>query len=79
MPAILPSIKIDSDVMLARCFMPHQVHWIQAEDAIRALVSLGYSSGDAERAVRAAMEASPHGAREGTAELIRGALAKIRG
>ena len=34
MPAILPSLKIDSDTMLAKCFMPHQLHWIHAEDAI---------------------------------------------
>jgi Holliday junction DNA helicase RuvA len=48
-----------------------------AEDAIRALVSLGYSSGDAERAVRAALDEG--GAGMDAAELIRGALGKIRG
>lgn len=48
-----------------------------AEDAIRALVSLGYSSADAEHAVRAALDAGEKGM--GTAELIRGALGKIRG
>ena len=48
-----------------------------AEDAIRALVSLGYSSVDAEKAVRAALD---DGARGATApELIRKALAAIRG
>src|SRR6266571_591306 len=63
MPAILPSIKIDSDVMLARCFMPHQVHWIQAEDAIRALgrpvcalaeksIRIGWTYADAFKNVR---------------------------
>jgi Holliday junction DNA helicase RuvA len=48
-----------------------------AENAIRALVSLGYSSGDAERAVRAALDEG--GAGMDAAELIRGALGKIRG
>jgi Holliday junction DNA helicase RuvA len=48
-----------------------------AEDAIRALVSLGYSAPDAERAVRAALD--DHGAGVGAAELIRAALGKIRG
>jgi Holliday junction DNA helicase RuvA len=48
-----------------------------AEDAIRALVSLGYSSGDAERAVRAALDEGGSGM--GAAELIRLALSKIRG
>jgi Holliday junction DNA helicase RuvA len=47
------------------------------EDAIRALVSLGYSASDAERAVRAAIDEGGHGG--GAAELIRGALGKIRG
>jgi len=48
-----------------------------AEDAIRALVSLGYSSSDAERAVRQAIDEGGRGM--GAAELIRGALGKIRG
>ena len=48
-----------------------------AEDAIRALVSLGYSTADAERAVREAIDEGRHGS--GAADLIRGALAKIRG
>lgn len=48
-----------------------------AEDAIRALVSLGYSTPDAERAVKAALD---DGARPGdAADLIRRALGKIRG
>jgi Holliday junction DNA helicase RuvA len=48
-----------------------------AEDAIRALVSLGYSTPDAERAVKAALDG---GARPGdAADLIRRALGKIRG
>jgi Holliday junction DNA helicase RuvA len=48
-----------------------------AEDAIRALVSLGYSNPDAERAVRSALDEG--GAGMGAAELIRAALGKIRG
>ena len=50
---------------------------VGAEDAVRALVSLGYSTGDAERAVREAIDEDGHGS--GVAELIRSALAKIRG
>lgn len=41
-------------------------------DAVRALVSLGYAPPDAEKAVRAAVEAS--GASASTAELVRAAL-----
>ena len=47
-----------------------------AEDASRALVSLGSSAPDAERAVRAALDAGNKGM--GAAELIRSALGKIR-
>jgi Holliday junction DNA helicase RuvA len=48
-----------------------------AEDAVRALVSLGYSLPDAERAVKHALD---DGARPGdAADLIRRALGKIRG
>lgn len=47
------------------------------DDAIRALVSLGYSTQDAEKAVRSALD--EHGSGLGTAELIRSALGKIRG
>jgi len=47
------------------------------EDAIRALVSLGYSQSDAERAVRSAIDEGGRGG--GAADLIRGALSKIRG
>ena len=46
-----------------------------ADDAIRALVSLGYSSGDAEKAVRAALDADGRGLT--ATELIRRALAKV--
>jgi holliday junction DNA helicase RuvA len=47
----------------------------QADDAIRALVSLGYSSGDAERAVRMALDED--GKSLAAADLIRRALAKV--
>lgn len=50
---------------------------VGAEDAIRALVSLGYSTVDAERAVRQAIDEGGSGM--SAAELIRGALGKIRG
>lgn len=43
------------------------------EDAIRALISLGYSQGDAERAVRAALD----GGGKSVPEVIRGALAEL--
>jgi len=48
-----------------------------AEDAIRALVSLGYNNGDAEKGVRAALDAGGGGL--SAAELIRAALAKLGG
>ncbi len=47
------------------------------DDAMRALVSLGYSLGDAERAVREAIDSGERGT--SAAELIRSALGKIRG
>jgi Holliday junction DNA helicase RuvA len=46
-----------------------------AEDAIRALVSLGYSSSDAEKAVRAALDQGGRGL--SAPELIRLALSKV--
>ena len=48
-----------------------------AEDAIRALVSLGYSTVDAEKAVRAAIDGGGRGM--SAPELIRAALAKVGG
>jgi len=48
-----------------------------AEDAIRALVSLGYSMGDAERAVRGVLGDGGRGM--SAPELIRRALAKVGG
>lgn len=46
-----------------------------SEDALRALVSLGYSSNDAEKGVRAALDAGGGGL--SAAELIRAALGKL--
>ena len=48
-----------------------------SENAIRALVSLGYTTADAERGVRAALDAGGGGL--SAAELIRAALAKLGG
>lgn len=48
-----------------------------ADDAMRALVSLGYSTADAERGVRSALEAGGGG--KPATELIRAALAKLGG
>ena len=47
------------------------------EDAIRALVSLGYTIADAEKAVRAVLDGGKRGL--SATELIRAALAKIGG
>jgi Holliday junction DNA helicase RuvA len=48
-----------------------------AEDAIRALVSLGYTTADAEKAVRGALDAGGHGMQ--APELIRDALGRLGG
>jgi Holliday junction DNA helicase RuvA len=48
-----------------------------ADDAMRALVSLGYNNVDAERGVRAALDAGGGG--KSAAELIRAALSKLGG
>ena len=50
---------------------------VAADDAMRALVSLGYSSAEAEKGVRAALDAGGGGT--SAAELIRTALAKLGG
>lgn len=50
----------------------------RADDAARALVSLGYSAADADRAVREMLD-EQNGQEPALPELIRGALAKIRG
>ena len=49
------------------------------EDALRALVSLGYSTADAERAVRAVLDGGTKAAGMTAPELIRAALAHIGG
>jgi Holliday junction DNA helicase RuvA len=46
-----------------------------AADAVRALVSLGYSQPDAERAVRKALDGKPA---SGTADLVRAGLAALQ-
>ena len=48
-----------------------------AADAVRALVSLGYSQPEAERAVRKAVDKKPAG-RDGTADLVRAGLAELQ-
>ena len=48
-----------------------------ADDAIRALVSLGYTLAEAEKAVRAALDSN--GRAQSATELIRNALTKVRG
>lgn len=48
-----------------------------SEDALRALVSLGYTNADAEKGVRAALDSGNSGL--SAAELIRAALAKLGG
>ena len=45
------------------------------EDAVRALVSLGYANADAERAVKSALDSG--GAGLGAPDLIREALKKV--
>jgi Holliday junction DNA helicase RuvA len=50
-------------------------HGAVSEDAVRALVSLGYSTPDAERAVKAALDGGAKGA--SAPDLIREALAKV--
>jgi Holliday junction DNA helicase RuvA len=49
----------------------------QAEDAIRALISLGYTTVDAEKAVRAALDSGGRGM--AAPEIIRAALARVGG
>lgn len=50
---------------------------VAADDALRALMSLGYSSGEADKAVRSVIEADGKGLT--APELIRAALARITG
>jgi Holliday junction DNA helicase RuvA len=46
-------------------------------DAVRALVALGYAPADADRAVKATLDAMSKGERENTADVIRRALASL--
>jgi len=48
--AILPSVKIDSEPMLAKYFTKYQINWIQAEDAIHAQHKQAFAL--AEKSVR---------------------------
>lgn len=50
-----------------------------AEDAVRALVSLGYKAPEAERAVQQAIDEKGHGTNGEAADLIRAALSNMRG
>lgn len=63
MPAILPSLPIDSTALLARYFMPHQLSWIEAEGPLHAQkrpafalaeksVRIGWTYADAFKNVR---------------------------
>ena len=36
MSALLPTLALDSDAVLARHFTPYQINWIQAEDSIHS-------------------------------------------
>jgi holliday junction DNA helicase RuvA len=66
--------KLD-DVMGATPVGAPRPEGAAADDAVRALVSLGYSSGDAEKAVRSALDDGGRGL--SAPELIRRALAKV--
>ena len=62
------------DLLVAEPGMPRP-EGQSADDAIRALVALGYQAGEAERAVRDALESV--GSSPSTPELIRVALTKV--
>lgn len=68
--------KLD-DVMMASDGTSPRSASLAADNALRALVSLGYGSGQAEQAVRGALEGD--GRTFGAAELVRAALARIGG
>ncbi len=70
------SDKLD-DVAGASLVSGPRAEGASAEDAIRALVSLGYATVDAEKAVRAVLDIGP--TKLSAPELIRAALAKIGG
>src|SRR2546421_6528763 len=44
--AILPAVKIDSEPLLARYLMAHQINWIQAEEASHAQHKQAYALAD---------------------------------
>ncbi len=48
--AMLPVVKIDSDAALTKYFLPYQINWINAEDAIHALRKQAFAL--AEKSVR---------------------------
>src|SRR2546422_2940792 len=50
MNAILPIIRIDHEPALATLFMPYQIHWILAEEAIHAQRKQAFAL--AEKSVR---------------------------
>src|SRR5436190_9820092 len=63
MPAILPSLNLDSSSVLTRYFMPHQINWIEAEELIHAQgrqafalaeksIRIGWTHADAFKNVR---------------------------
>ena len=70
------SDKLD-DVAGAPIVSGPRAEGASAEDAIRALVSLGYATIDAEKAVRSVIDTGP--TKLSAPELIRAALAKIGG
>ena len=47
---IMPAVKIDSDAALTKYFVPYQINWIQAEDAIHAQHKQAFAL--AEKSVR---------------------------
>ena len=48
--AILPAVRIDSEAALTKYFVPYQINWIQAEDAIHAQHKQAFAL--AEKSVR---------------------------
>jgi len=69
--------KLDELLPAAREAGSARPEGAHAEDAVRALVSLGYHSSDAEKAVRAALDSN--GKVATATDLIRAALTKVGG
>jgi Holliday junction DNA helicase RuvA len=69
--------KLDDLSATARESGAPRAEGANAEDAVRALVSLGYNAVDAEKAVRAALDAN--GRPSSATELIRAALTRVGG